>query len=91
MEQASEFWADVIAGAASPVAIAARVVRGSYDAACGTGGFDEGFHAAADPIIMAAKSFGIRYGETITKSLIGGTASALGSRIVNESLKHLKR
>jgi hypothetical protein len=91
MEQASGFWAAAIAVAASPVAIAAGIVKGSYDAASGAGAFDEGFHAAADPIIETARKFGTEHRETITKGLLGGAAATLGARIVNESLKHLKK
>jgi len=91
MEQASGFWAAAIAVAASPVAIAAGIAKGSYDAASGAGGFDEGFHAAADPIIETARKFGTEHSETITKGLLGGAAATLGARIVNESLKHLKK
>ena len=57
MEETSGFWADAIGLAASPVAIAAGIAKGSYDAATGSGAFDEGFHAAADPIITSARKF----------------------------------
>ncbi|MBO0770644.1 MAG: hypothetical protein J2P35_04220 [Actinobacteria bacterium] len=91
MEQTGGFWAGVIGVAASPVAIAAGVVKGSYDAATGSGGFDEGFHAAADPIIASARKFGTEHKETITKGMLGGAAATFGARVVNESLRHLKR
>lgn len=91
MEQAGGFWTEVIGVAASPVAIAAGIVRGSYDAATGSGAFDEGFHAAADPIIASARKFGTEHKETITKGLLGGAAATFGARLVNESLRHLKR
>jgi len=91
MEQANGFWADAIGIAASPVAIAAGIVKGSYDAATGSGAFDEGFHAAADPIIASARKFGTEHRETITKGVLGGAAATLGARIVNEGLRHLKR
>jgi hypothetical protein len=91
MEQESGFWADAIGVAASPVAIAAGIAKGSYDAATGSGAFEEGFHSAADPIIRSARKFGTEHKETITKGLLGGAAATLGARIVNESLKHLRR
>jgi hypothetical protein len=91
MEQASPFWANVSAVAVSPVAITAGVVRGSYDAVSGTGRFDEGFYAAAQPIMAAGKDFGARHGETITKGIVGGAATALGARILHEVLKQLSR
>ena len=91
MEQTGGFWADVMGVAAAPVAIAAGIVRGSYDAATGSGAFDDGFHAAADPMIATARKFGTEHKETITKGMLGGAAATLGARIVNESLRHLKR
>jgi hypothetical protein len=91
MEQTSPFWANVSAVAVSPVAITAGVVRGSYDAANGTRPFDEGFYAAARPIMAAGKDFGARHGEAITKGIVGGAATALGARILNEVLRGLRR
>lgn len=91
MEQVGGFWAEVIGVAASPVAIAAGIVRGSYDAATGSGAFDEGFHAAADPIIASARKFGTEHKETITKGMLGGAAATLGARVINEGLRHLTR
>jgi hypothetical protein len=91
VEETSGFWADAIGLAASPVAIAAGIAKGSYDAATGSGAFDEGFHAAADPIIISARKFGTEHKDTITKGLLGGAAATVGARIVNEGLRHLKR
>jgi hypothetical protein len=86
MEQANDFWAEVIAVAASPVAALAGIARGCCDVACGVGGFDEGFRTAAGTVMFGAKNFGTQYGETITKGLITGAASTIGGRIVNASL-----
>jgi hypothetical protein len=91
MEQTSPFWANVSAVAVSPVAITAGVVRGSYDAASGNRRFDEGFYAGAQPIMTAAKDFGAKHGEAITKGIVGGAATALGARILNEVLRGLRR
>ena len=91
MEQTNGFWADVIAVAASPVAITAGIVKGSVDAASGTGPFTEGFHSAADPVIASARRFGTDHQDTITKGILGGAATALGARILNEGLRHLRR
>jgi hypothetical protein len=91
VEETGGFWADAIGVAASPVAIAAGVVKGSYDAASGTGAFHEGFHAAADPIIATARKFGAEHKDTITKGLLGGAVTTIGATIVNEGLKHLRR
>lgn len=91
MEQAGGFWAGVLGVAASPVAIAAGIAKGSYDAATGSGAFDDGYHAAADPIVASARKFGTDHRETITKGMLGGAAATLGARIINESLKHLTR
>ncbi len=91
MEQTSPFWANVSALAVSPVAITAGVVRGSYEAASGNRPFDEGFYAAARPIMAAGKGFGARHGDAITKGIVGGAATALGARILNEVLRGLRR
>ena len=91
MEETGGFWADVIGVAASPVAIAAGIVKGSYDAASGSGGFDDGFHAAADPIIASARKFGTEHRETITKGVLSGAAATLGARIVSEGFRIIRR
>jgi len=91
MEETSGFWADALGVAASPVAIAAGIVKGSYDAATGSGAFDEGFHAAADPIVSSARKFGTEHKDTITRGLLSGAAATIGARIVNEGLRHLRR
>ena len=67
VEQTEGFWAGAIALAAAPVAIAAGIAKGSYDAVSGGGAFDEGFHAAADPVIATARKFGTDHKDTITK------------------------
>ena len=89
MEQ-NDFWANVITVAASPVAIAAGIAKGSYDAASGNGPFAEGFSTTAEPIIWGAKRFGAEHGPTITKGIVGGAATAVGARIVGGALKHIK-
>lgn len=92
MEQQTEgFWAGAIALAAAPVAIAAGIAKGSYDAVSGSGGFDEGFHAAADPVIASARKFGTEHQAAITKGVVGGAATAVGARIVNEAIKTVLR
>ena len=90
MEQTDDFWANVLTVAASPVAIAAGVAKGSYDAATGSGPFTEGFNATAAPIMGGAKRFGGEHGPTITKGIIGGAATAVGARIVGGALRHLR-
>ncbi len=91
MEQTDGFWAGVIGVAASPVAIAAGIIKGSYDAATNSGSFDEGYHGAADPIIASARKFGTEHQETITKAMLGGAAATVGARVVNAGLRHLIR
>ena len=91
MEETNGFWAGAIAVAAAPVAIAAGIAKGSYDAASGTGSFDAGFHSAADPVIDRARKFGIDHKDTITKGVLGGAATAVGARIVNETIKAVLR
>lgn len=90
MENNSEFWADVSAIVVSPVAIAAGLAKGTYDASTDNGAFIEGFSAAANPIIRAGKNFGAEHGPAITKGVVTGAAGALGARIVHEGLRHLK-
>jgi hypothetical protein len=85
----NDFWANVITVAASPVAIAAGIAKGSYDAATGHGPFTEGFNRTAEPIIYGAKKFGTDHSSTITKGIIGGAATAIGGRIVGETLKKI--
>jgi hypothetical protein len=90
VENTNEFWANVSAIAVSPVAIAAGIAKGAYDASTDNGPFSEGFNATAGPIMRAAKEFGAEHGTTMTKGVITGAASALGARIVREGLKHLR-
>ena len=90
-QQTNGFWAGAIAVVAAPVAIAVGIAKGSYDAASGSGSFDAGFHAAADPVIVKARKFGEDHQETITRGVIGGAATAVGARIVGESLKVILR
>jgi hypothetical protein len=90
VEQTNDFWANAITVAASPVAIAAGIAKGSFDAATGHGPFAEGFSTTAEPIIWGAKKFGAEHGSTITKGVIGGAATAVGARIVGGVLKSLR-
>jgi hypothetical protein len=90
VENTNEFWANVSMAAVSPVAIAAGFAKGAYDASTDNGAFGEGFSSTAGPIIRAAKEFGAEHGTTITKGVITGAAGALGVRIVNEGLRHLR-
>jgi hypothetical protein len=89
VEGTNEFWADVSAIAVSPVAIAAGVAKGAYDASTDNGAFVDGFSAAAGPIIKAARGFGAEHGTTITKGVVGGAAGALGARIVSEGIRRI--
>lgn len=89
MENTNEFWSEVSAIAVSPVAIAAGVAKGAYDASTDNGAFVDGFSAAAGPIIRAARGFGAEHGTTITKGVVGGAAGALGARIVSEGFKRI--
>lgn len=89
-ERTNDFWANVITVAVSPVAIAAGIAKGSYDAATNHGPFTEGFNSTAEPIIFGAKRFGTEHGPTITKGVIGGAATAVGGRIISQTLKAIK-
>ena len=90
MENTNEFWANVSMAAVSPVAIAAGVARGAFDASTNNGAFSDGFSSAAGPILRSAKEFGAEHGTTMTKGVVTGAAGALGARIVREGLRHLR-
>jgi hypothetical protein len=86
----SEFWADAGMIVAAPVAIAAGVAKGAYDASTDNGAFSDGFSAAATPIVRAAREFGAEHGTTITRGVITGAATAVGARIVGGALRHIR-
>jgi len=90
VENKSEFWSDVSVVVVTPVAIAAGVVKGTYDATTDNGAFIEGFNGAASPIIRAGKNFGAEHGTTITKGVVTGAAGALGARILSAGLRSLR-
>jgi hypothetical protein len=90
VENQSEFWADVSAVVVTPVAIAAGLAKGTYDASTDHGAFIEGFNTTANPIIRAGKNFGAQHGPTITKGVVTGAAGALGARIVHVGLRALR-
>ena len=89
-EDKSDFWADVSVAVVSPIAIAAGLAKGAYDASTDNGAFAEGFNSVADPIIRAGKNFGAEHGPAITKGVVGGAAGALGARLVHAGLRHLR-
>jgi hypothetical protein len=90
VENTNDFWSNVSMAAISPVAVAAGVAKGTYDASTDNGAFSEGFNAAAVPILRAAKEFGAEHGTTITKGVVTGAAGALGARILREGLRHIR-
>ena len=90
MENQSEFWENVSAVVVTPVAIAAGLAKGTYDASTDHGPFVEGFSGAATPIIRAGKNFGAEHGPTLTKGVVTGAAGALGARIVHAGLRAIK-
>ncbi len=77
------FWGVVTGIAATPVAIAAGVARGAYDAASGNGSFAEGAERTAGGMIKGAQHFGEEHGDLMTKGIITGAAAALGGKIIN--------
>jgi hypothetical protein len=85
----TSIWADVTMVAASPVAIAAGIAKGAFDASTDRGAFSEGFSGTAVPIVRAAREFGAEHGPTITKGVVAGAATAVGARIVNGVFKHV--
>ncbi len=89
MENKNEFWADVSVLAVTPVAIAAGVTKGAYDAVTDNGAFAEGFSSTAGSIRQAARGFGDEHSKTITKAVVTGAAGALGARVLGGVLKHI--
>jgi hypothetical protein len=85
-----EFWADVSMVAVSPVAIAAGLAKGVFDASTDHGSFADGFTAAATPIMRAGRNFGEEHGSLITRGVVTGAAGAAGARILHAGLRHLK-
>jgi len=89
-ENKNEFWANVSTVAVTPVAVAAGLAKGTYDASTDHGAFIEGFNGAATPIIRAGRNFGAEHGPNITKGVVTGAAGALGARIVHVGLRALR-
>jgi hypothetical protein len=89
-ENKSEFWANVSTVVVTPVAIAAGLAKGTYDASTDNGAFIEGFTGAANPIIRAGRNFGAEHGPAITRGVVTGAAGALGARIVHAGLRSLR-
>lgn len=90
MENQSEFWENVSAVVVTPVAIAAGLAKGTYDASTDHGAFIKGFAGTAAPIIRAGKNFGAEHGPTITKGVVTGAAGALGARILQAGLRTIR-
>src|SRR5262249_20062459 len=63
----STFWGVVTGIAATPVALAAGIAKGAYDAASGNGSFAEGVEKTAGGMIKGAEHFGEEHGDLITK------------------------
>jgi hypothetical protein len=89
-EDKREFWAQVSMVAVSPVAIAAGLAKGVYDASTDHGPFADGFTEAATSIMRAGRKFGEEHGQLITRGVVGGAAGAAGARILHAGLRHLK-
>jgi hypothetical protein len=90
METQGEFWENVSAVVVTPVAIAAGLAKGTYDASTDHGAFIKGFTGTATPIIRAGKNFGAEHGPTITKGVVTGAAGALGARILHIGLRTIR-
>ena len=89
-ENKREFWAKVSMVAVSPVAIAAGLAKGAYDASTDHGPFADGFTDAAASVIRAGRKFGEEHGQLITRGVVGGAAGAAGARILHAGLRHLR-
>ena len=78
----SKFWGTVTGIAFAPVAIAAGVAKGAYDAASGNGGFAESAEKVTGAMIRSAEDFGEEHGDLITRGIITGAAAAVGNRLI---------
>jgi len=85
----SKFWGTVSGIAFSPVAIAAGVAKGAYDAASGNGSFAEGAEKVTGSLIKNAEHFGEEHGDLITKGIITGAAAAVGGRLIGRLPRRL--
>jgi hypothetical protein len=90
VENSSEFWVNVSTVVVTPVAIAAGLAKGTYDASTDHGAFADGFTAAATPVIKAGRDFGAEHGPVITRGVLTGAAGAVGAKIVGGALRHLR-
>jgi hypothetical protein len=88
--ESNQFWADASMVVAAPVAIAAGLAKGVYDASTDNGAFSDGFSGTATPIVRAARDFGAEHGTTITRGVITGAATAVGARVVGGVLRHIR-
>ena len=88
-DEKNDFWANVSVVAVTPVAIAAGIAKGAYDASTSNGAFADGFGATATPIIRAAREFGAAHGDTITKGVVTGAAGVLGARIMGGGIRRI--
>ena len=78
----SKFWGTVTGIAFAPVAIAAGVAKGAYDAASGNGGFVQSAEKVTGALIRGAEEFGEEHGDLITRGIITGAAAAVGNRLI---------
>jgi hypothetical protein len=83
------FWADFSMVVALPVAVTAGVAKGTFDAVTGHGAFEAGYEATSNRVVTEAKKFGGEHGSTITRGLLVGATSAIGGRLVTETLKRV--
>jgi hypothetical protein len=88
-DEKNDFWANVSVVAVTPVAIAAGIAKGAYDASTSNGPFADGFGATATPIIRAARGFGAQHGDTITRGVVTGAAGVLGARIMGGGIRRI--
>jgi hypothetical protein len=74
---------------ALPVAVTAGVAKGTFDAVTGGGAFEAGYEKTSARVVGEAKRFGGEHGSTITKGLLVGATSAIGGRLVSETLRRV--
>jgi hypothetical protein len=85
----NKFWGTVSGVVVTPVAIAAGVAKGAFDAASGNGSFAEGVEKTTGSVIKGAEQFGEQHGDLITRGIITGAAAAVGGKLINGSRRRI--
>jgi hypothetical protein len=87
MADKSKFWAVACGTLSLPVAAVGGVLKGSYDALSGKGGFTDSAGDAADRIVEAASDFGADHGNALTGAAIT-VAARVGGGALDREVNH---